>query len=48
MINDARAPSSEQIGELDFREACAQETMRLKSVAPLLGVEAVKDTVMLT
>ena len=45
VINDSRAPTLEQVGELDFLEACAQETMRLKPVAPLIGVEAVRDTV---
>ncbi|MBT2320972.1 cytochrome P450 [Variovorax paradoxus] len=38
-------PTHEQLGELDFVEACAHETMRLKPVAPLLIQEAVRDTV---
>ena len=34
----------EQIGELDYLDACAHETMRLKPVAPLLAVQAVQAT----
>jgi cytochrome P450 len=34
----------EQIGALDYLEACAHETMRLKPVAPMLPVQAVSDT----
>nr|WP_301334534.1 cytochrome P450 [Variovorax dokdonensis] len=43
--NDPRAlPAYEQIGRLDFVEACAHETMRLKPVAPLIGLQALRDT----
>jgi cytochrome P450 len=35
----------EQLHALDFVEACAHETMRLKPVAPLLMQQAVRDTV---
>ncbi|WP_077001248.1 cytochrome P450 [Variovorax sp. KK3] len=38
-------PTHEQLAQLDFVEACAHETMRLKPVAPLLIQEAVRDTV---
>jgi cytochrome P450 len=41
---DPAAFTSEQIGALDYLEACAHETMRLKPVAPSLPVQAVKDT----
>ena len=34
----------EQIGALDYVEACAHETMRLKPVAPLLPSQAIADT----
>ncbi len=34
----------ERMAALDYLEACAHETMRLKPVAPLLAVQAVKDT----
>jgi len=34
----------EQIASLDYVEACAHETMRLKPVAPLLPVQAIADT----
>ena len=36
----------EQLGRLDFVEACAHETMRLKPVAPQLGLEALRETVL--
>lgn len=32
-----------QMAELDYVEACANETMRLKPVAPLIGVQAVGE-----
>jgi cytochrome P450 len=35
----------EQVAALPFVEACANETMRLKPVAPLIIVEALRDTV---
>ena len=41
---DPAAFSPEQMGTLDFLEACAQETMRLKPVAPNLPLEAIRDT----
>ena len=41
---DPTAFTLEQIGQLDYIEACAHETMRLKPVAPLHTVEALKDT----
>jgi cytochrome P450 len=37
-------PTIEQIGQLDYVEACAHETMRLKPVAPQNGMQAVRDT----
>ena len=39
------AYSFEQMGRLDYVEACAHETMRLKPVAPLLILQALRDTV---
>lgn len=41
----AQAPTLEQLAALDYVEACLHETMRLKPVAPLLGVEALRDSV---
>lgn len=41
----AEAPTLEQLAALDVVEACAHETMRLKPVAPLLGLEALHDRV---
>src|SRR5205814_1222756 len=34
----------EQMASLDYVEACCHEAMRLKPVAPLIGVQAVRDT----
>jgi cytochrome P450 len=44
IVSDAHAPTLEQLAQLDFVEACAHETMRLKPVAPLVGVQALRDT----
>ena len=35
----------ERINALDYVEACAHETMRLKPVAPFLGLQLLRDTV---
>jgi cytochrome P450 len=46
VLGAERLPSRyEQLGALPYVEACANETMRLKPVAPILIVEAVRDTV---
>jgi len=42
---DPAAFTPEQMRELDFVEACAHETMRLKPVAPFIAVEALRDGV---
>ncbi len=39
-------PTQVQMAELDFVEACIHETMRLKPVAPMLPLQAVRDTVL--
>jgi cytochrome P450 len=39
------APTLDQMAQLTFVEACIQETMRLKPVAPQLPVQALRDTV---
>lgn len=36
--------SHEQMGALEYVEACAHETMRLKPVAPMLILQALRDT----
>jgi len=41
----AVVPSREQLDGLDYLEACAHETMRLKPVAPLQAAQAVRDVV---
>ncbi|MBC5768554.1 cytochrome P450 [Ramlibacter sp. GTP1] len=37
--------TQEALAQLDYVEACMHETMRLRPVAPLLGLEALKDGV---
>jgi cytochrome P450 len=44
VCGDAAAPTAEQIAQLDFVEACAHETMRLKPVAPQIAFQALRDT----
>lgn len=44
-VEHMREPTLEQLAALDFVEACAHETMRLKPVAPILGVQALRDGV---
>ncbi len=44
IVGDAHAPTLEELTQLDYVEACAHETMRLKPVAPLVGVQALRDT----
>lgn len=39
-------PSVEQVARLEYVEACAHETMRLKPVAPQNGMQALRDTVL--
>jgi len=43
-LADGEAPSLAMIEQLDFVEACAHETMRLKPVAPMMPQEALRDT----
>lgn len=46
VLGGALCPRSvDDLGRLDFIEACANEAMRLKPVAPLIGNEALKDCV---
>ena len=42
-IADPAAATLEQLAQLDFVEACAHETMRLKPVAPQLPLQAARD-----
>ena len=44
VVADPARPTWDEIAQLDFIEACAHETMRLKPVAPLLVVQALADT----
>jgi cytochrome P450 len=44
VLGDAALPSLEQLGALDFVEACAHETMRLRPVAPINTMQAMRDT----
>jgi cytochrome P450 len=43
-LPDPSAPTLEDIARLEYVEACAHETMRLKPVAPLLPVETLRET----
>ncbi len=44
VCHDGEPPGIDQIGQLDYVEACAHETMRLKPVAPQNGMQALRDT----
>ncbi len=41
----SRGPTLEELAQLDYVEACIHETMRLKPVAPLLALQALRRTV---
>ncbi len=45
VCGDVKAPTLEQMAQLDYVEACAHETMRLKPVAPLMPQEVNRDVV---
>jgi cytochrome P450 len=40
----APVPTLEHVAQLDYLEACAHEAMRLRPVAPVNGIEALRDT----
>ena len=44
VVADPATPTLEQVAALDYVEACAHETMRLKPVGPLLSFQALHDT----
>lgn len=44
VVGDSALPTFEQLAQLDYVEACAHETMRLKPVAPILALQAERDT----
>lgn len=43
VVVDAANPTPEQMTQLDYVEACAHETMRVKPVAPMLVLQALHD-----
>lgn len=43
VIGDCTSPTLDQLAGLDYVEACAHETMRLKPVAPMLPLQALHD-----
>lgn len=45
VCGDSASPTLAHIAQLDYIEACAHETMRLKPVAPQLPLETLRDTV---
>lgn len=44
VLGDAEQPSLDMLESLPFLDACAQETMRLKPVAPFMPLQALRDT----
>jgi cytochrome P450 len=44
VIVDPKNPTYEQLGQLDYVEACAHETMRLKPVAPMIVLAPARET----
>ncbi len=44
-VPSLHALTIEQVDQLDFLDACTQESMRLKPAAPFISVEALEDTV---
>ena len=45
VCGDARELTIEHMARLDYVEACANETMRLKPVAPHIGFQALRETI---
>ena len=45
VTGDGTSLTLEQMGQLDYVEACAHETMRLKPVAPQLPLQALRETI---
>jgi cytochrome P450 len=45
VVRSPADPTLDELAQLDFVEACAHETMRLKPVAPVIGLQALRDTV---
>ena len=43
VVGSDNSPTLEQMAQLDYIEACAHETMRLKPVAPLLGMQTRRE-----
>lgn len=43
VVRDAASPTFDEMAQLNYVEACAHETMRLKPVAPILPLQAVHD-----
>ena len=44
VVADPKRPTFDEMAQLDYVEACAHETMRLKPVAPILPLQALHDT----
>ena len=43
VVGNSTSPTLEQMAQLEYVEACAHETMRLKPVAPLLAAQALRE-----
>jgi len=44
VVRDVNNPTFDEIAKLEYVEACAHETMRLKPVAPILPLETLRET----
>ena len=44
VVADPARPTLEEMAQLEFVEACAHETMRLKPVAPILPLQTLRET----
>jgi cytochrome P450 len=45
VLGDAKLPTQEQLARLAYIDACMNETMRVKPVAPIIVMEAVRESV---
>jgi cytochrome P450 len=45
VLGNSTSPTVDQLSELHYLEACAHETMRLRPVAPIIALQALRDTV---
>ncbi len=46
VVGNSTSPTLEQMAQLEYVEACAHETMRLKPVAPIVTAQALREVMM--